>query len=419
MKTLYLGETGAAVTRRLLYHANSSFRITFSNPDHHRLVRRFPTGNGEFVPLQPVFSFDSHPLCLKRIVVGGASPTFVVQSTASTASCPLCGEVSARPHSRYVRRLADLPCHDQPVRFHLEVRRFFCGNANCRRRIFAERLPAVAAAHARTTVRLDKAHCNIGLALGGEAGARLAARLAMPTSADTLLRRVRRAPLPEHPVPRVLGIDDWARRKGCFYGTILCDLERGRVVDLLPDRSADSVAAWLRAHPGVEIISRDRSGAYAAGSAQGAPEALQVADRWHLLKNVRETIERLLDRKRQRLHQAAQVVLPAVAGAARPDSVSSPPAPVEPRHSSRQAEAIQTRRSRRQERYEHVRQLHLQGLGIREIARRLRLGRGTVRRFVHAEVFPERAIRRAVSRQLDAFTPYLRRRWEEGCHNQS
>ncbi len=158
-----------------------------------------------------------------------------------------------------MRRLADLPCQGRPVRLHVEARRFFCANADCRRRIFAERLPAVAAVHARTTVRLDKAHCNIGVALGGEAGSRLAACLAMPTSADTLLRRIRRAPLPRHPAVRALGVDDWAFRKGHCYGTILCDLERHRVVDLLPERCADGLSEWPKKHPEVEVISRART----------------------------------------------------------------------------------------------------------------------------------------------------------------
>ena len=147
---------------------------------------------GDCALLHPALFFDTPRLKLQRIIGVGASLTFVIHSTAPTASCPLCGQSSARPHSRYVRTLADLPCHDQPVRIQLEVRRFFCSNADCPRRVFAERLPMVAAVHARTTVRLHNAHCNIGVALGGEAGARLAAKLSMPTSADTLLRRVRR-----------------------------------------------------------------------------------------------------------------------------------------------------------------------------------------------------------------------------------
>jgi transposase len=383
-------------------------------------TRRPPTAAGERSPLQPVL-FDPQHLSLKLSVGAGASLTFVLQSTATTAACPLCGQSSARPHSHYVRRLADLPCHDWPVRLQVEVRRFFCANADCRRRIFAERLPAVAAVHARTTVRLDKAHCNIGLALGGEAGARLAARLAMPTSADTLLRRIRRAPLPRHPAVRVLGVDDWAWRKGRSYGTILCDLQRGRPIDLLPDREAATLTTWLKDHPGVEVISRDRAGAYAQAAREGAPQARQVADRWHLLKNIREMLEGLLGRRRGRLQAAAQAA--ATVGSTGQDlGIAAPtpalgPTPVTPPRLSRKEAARATSRERRRERYDAVLAFHRQGYSDREIARRLHLSRITVQRYRRGPGFPERCASPRRPSRLDPYGDEVRRRWEGGCRN--
>jgi transposase len=276
--------------------------------------------------------------------------------------------------------------------------------------------------HARTTVRLRDTHCSIGFALGGEAGARLARTLAMPTSPDTLLRRIRNAAQVENPVPRILGIDDWAWRKGTRYGTILCDLERGRVVDLLPDRTADTVAAWLQTHPGVAIVSRDRAGPYAQGVRLGAPQAVQVADRWHLLCNVREALERLLDRQRGSLRAAAQEVVAVLAPTQEPAPllpVPDPP-PVVPSESpcpNRQTMRQQVRRQRRCERYLRVRELHQQQVSVRQIARDLDISRRTVRCFLRAATFPERAVRRAMPTPVDRFAEYIRRRCQEGCQS--
>src|SRR5512147_2123906 len=176
------------------------------------------------------------------------------------------------------------------------VRRFFCTGSGCPRRIFVEPLHGFAARHARTTARLAQTHLAIGLALGGEAGARLAEETAVPTSPDTLLRRVKQAGARSSGTPRLVGIDDWAWCKGQRYGTLVVDLETGDVIDLLPDRDAATVKTWLEAHPGVELVSRDRSSAYSQAAAEAAPKAQQVADRWHLLKNVREAVERLFER---------------------------------------------------------------------------------------------------------------------------
>ena len=204
-----------------------------------------------------VLTLDPANLKLQRVETSACTAAVFVQATVRAARCPLCRQTSDRVHSRYVRKLADLPSHGQAIEIRLRVRRFFCSGSKCPRRIFAERLP-FAAAFARTTRRLRDIHAEIGLFLGGEAGARLASRLAVPTSPDTLLRRIRQAALTIAQPVRVLGIDDWAFRRGQRYGTILCDLERRRAVDLLPERSAETLRDWLRAHPEVEIISRDR-----------------------------------------------------------------------------------------------------------------------------------------------------------------
>jgi transposase len=192
-------------------------------------------------------------------------------------------------HSRYVRRVSDLPWHGVRFGLQVRVRRFFCDQPSCTRRIFTERLPGVVAPYARRTVRLEEWLRALGFALGGEAGARLVRALGLLASPDTLLRQIRRTPLPTRPAPRVVSVDDWCVRRGHRYGALLVDLERRRVVDLLPDREADTFMAWLQTQPQVMVVSRDRGANFADGATRGAPQALQVADRFHILKNLQES----------------------------------------------------------------------------------------------------------------------------------
>ncbi len=229
-----------------------------------------------FLPYLEGLRLDDYTATAERI-------TLRVAASSGPARCPGCQSVSARIHSRYVRTVADVSWGGVPVTLRVLVRRFFCGDAGCPRRIFAERLPRLVERYARRTSALRATLQRIGLALGGAAGARLAAALGLPVGRTTLLTLVRAAPSPAAPPPRIVGIDEWAWRRGHRFGTILVDLERHRVLDLLADRSADSTAAWLAAHPGTMIVARDRSGGYAEGVRRGAPTAIHVADRWHLL----------------------------------------------------------------------------------------------------------------------------------------
>lgn len=203
-----------------------------------------------------------------------------------SAACPLCRQQTRRVHSRYDRTLSDPPWQGRRVAITVRARRFRCATVGCTRKIFAERLGEAVARHGRRTVHLADIQHHLGLALGGAAGARRAHRLALPVSGATLLRMVRRRSHDEPPPPpRVVGIDDWAWKRGQRYGTVVCDLERRRIIDLLPDRAASTVETWLVARPGIEIIARDRGGGYGHAASRAAPHAVQVADRRHLIEN--------------------------------------------------------------------------------------------------------------------------------------
>jgi transposase len=351
---------------------------------------------------------DPNLLRVERVSSKPELVTLIVKTAPKPALCPRCHSPSDHLHSRYVRRLADLPWLGVAVRLEIQARRLYCRHQDCSQWIFCERLPTFVAPYARRTVRLNEALRLIGLAAGGEAGARLASALGMSVSPDTILQRIRRTQLSSPPAPKVIGVDDWAKHKGQSYGTILVDLERGSTIDLLPDREASSLATWLKQNPGVELISRDRAGAYADGARQGAPSAIQIADRWHLNKNMTEAIERFLNTKHSCLRQAASEVNNVVAGAQRNDGID---------RNNRRPSKAELWNDRKRARYEQVWQLHRQGASIQAIAREFRMHRRTVRTMLRSETCPQRAIPSKRKSQIDRLEDYLAQRWSEGCHN--
>jgi len=349
---------------------------------------------------------------VERLIAHADHIVLVLRAVRRTVLCPGCAQPSSRVHSYYERRLADLPWNGVPVRIHLRTRRFFCDTEACAHHVFAERLPETTTAHARRTRRVEHALRWLGLALGGEAGARTAQRLGLIVSGDTLLRQLRRGfvvPKATAIAPRVLGLDDWAWRKGQRYGTILCDLERRRVVDLLPDRQSHTVTQWLRNHAPPEVIARDRAGAYAEAARQGAPHAVQIADRFHLLRNLREALEQVLTRHTAVIEEALQKSSPAPV----------PPPLIPPASTlTRPQQLSRERRQRRFERYQQVLALHQRGTSKRAIARQLALNRQTVRHWLRAGQFPERQVPQRPS-LVDSWLSYLEKRWAEGCRNRS
>jgi transposase len=304
------------------------------------------------------------------------------------------------------------------VRLQLRVRKFFCDHPACPRQIFTERLPTVAAPWARRTTRLAQLLLAFGMALGGEAGARLVARLGLRTSPDTLLRLVQTAPAPDAFTPQVLGVDEWAWRRGQRYGTILVKLEEHRVLDLLPERSAESVAAWLAQHPTITIVCRDRSALYAEGIRRGAPQAVQIVDRFHLVKNLREAVEAFLHSQRPALQAAAALTAQAL-------TLVAGPGPVAPMYRGRRqcAHGQQQRREVEQQQrhaawvttYEAIHTLHAQGLSVTTIAEQLGVSRPTVYAYLRRATPPSPRSPQRSGQVLRPYMAYLIQRWREGC----
>jgi len=353
-----------------------------------------------------------HLACLPvdRVFLAGRSVRIRARTVCPEAACPTCGVASRRVHSRYDRRLLDTAVAGQETLIHLRVRRFVCANAACVKKTFAEQVPGLTIRYGRRTDGLTAVLRAVALALGGRAGARLAGRLAAAVSRMTLIRLIRALPEPAVTcAPVVLGVDDFALRRGHCYGTLLVDVQSRRPVDVLPDRSADSFAAWLAARPGAQVICRDRAGCYADGGARGAPGAVQVADRWHLWHNLGDAVERAVARHRQ--HLAAAVTVTASAAHAQAEPVP-PPAPAPPR-TGRIA-------TRTRARHADVHRLLAEGGNICDIAVNLGLSRNTVRRFARAADPEELLVNDGTGRRpsiLGEHAAYLHERWNSGCTN--
>jgi transposase len=368
-------------------------------------------------------AFEVSPLCPAPVElaldhVAFTAPWLVITAHARrrAVTCPLCGRAATRVHSRYRRSVADLPWQGLRVRLIVEARRFFCDTTDCARRIFTERFPTTVAPYGRRTRRAAAVLEAVGFAVGGRPGARLAAALGLDAAAATrIVAALRATSEPVSVGPRVLGVDDWAMRRGQRYGTILVDLERRRVIDLLPDREAATFAAWLGAHPGVEIVCRDRGQSYAEGGRAGAPSAVHVADRFHLLHNLVDALEQACGRHHRALRAAARGgAAEEQPATAEPSADLSPPRRRRysglPRNRAGPTAAQRrsaARRARRLAQYEQVVVLRAAGESKLAIARLTGLNRRTVDTWLAAGSFPERALAQARPTCVDPFTEVL------------
>ncbi|WXK40745.1 transposase (plasmid) [Mycetohabitans rhizoxinica] len=299
----------------------------------------------------------------------------------------------------------------------IHVRRFRCDNTTCCRRTFAPCLAQFGARQQRRTARAQTVLWHVGLALSGAAGARLAQRLGMSISGETIFRLLKRSGqkhVSTTSPPTIIGVDDWAFKRAHRYGTLLVDIEQRRPLDLLPDCDATSVANWLTRNRAIRIVSRDRAGVYAEGITRGAPQAIQVADRWHLLKNLGDAIERALSRCQRPIREVARSLDQENASLALPAIKSNWP-DVATTSSAKEQQA--QRREARLARYGAVMRHHQSGMAIRAIARITTLDRRTVRHWINAGGFPERAQRPPAVSKLNPYRAYLAQRWHEGCQN--
>jgi transposase len=334
-----------------------------------------------------------------------------VESTAYKASCPKCQEESIETHSTYTRYPKDLAWAEWTVVLHLEVKRFFCRNSKCSKKTFAEQFPGLVKRYARRTERVLTRQKVVGMNVCARTTEKLLQLAQIGVSDTTVNRLIRDLPDPEAVSIRVLGVDDWAKRKRHSYGTILIDHERKKVVDILSDREAESIQKWLEEHPGIEIITRDRGQNYIEGISLGAPEAIQVADRFHLLQNLREMLQRMFERCYQELKTAesniSQALSEDVAGQVENqcEEKDTLPSTVPP---------DQKAPSYRERKFSEVKSLGKQNLKYREIARRTGLDRRTVKKYLLTETLPIITRPRQNTSKVSAYQEFIKQRVEEG-----
>ncbi len=314
------------------------------------------------------------------------------------APCPVCGTPARRIHSRYERTIWDLSVQNVQVVLHLHVRKFYCDRPGCPRRIFVERLPQVTSAHGRFTFGLRESLGQLGREQGGASGARSATLLGMQVTARAILRFMHTLPLPPITSPRIIGLDEWAWKRGQRYGAIVVDLEGNKPIALLPDRSQQTVIHWLKRYPTIIIVARDRSKEFAAAITEALPEAKHVADRWHVAKNLTEHLDKVVSARWKQLTKAVGEPEPSEAVPA------SPP-------------VRRLRQSPGEARYQQMLALKEAGLPTGTVAKRLGVRPRTIQRWLAQEHGPYTGPRKPRRSPLDWSTRYLRQRWETGEYN--
>lgn len=332
-----------------------------------------------------------------------------VFSNSCSSICPQCGYSSSKIHSYYYRNIGDLPSGGRTVRIKLQVGKYFCKNSDCNRKIFTERFTSDLVSYGRRFERLNEVLTFCGLELGGNSSKRQSEYYGVSVSASTILRLIKKREILPINQPKVIGVDDWAFKKRLKYGTIIVDLENHQVIDLLPDREAATLATWLVKYPTVHVVSRDRSNTYASAITEGRPQAIQVADRWHILKNLTETLEKFLDTQRESIKAIS------IRMAQKSEQKSSEIAVFENKEASTLVEMPIEKcisKSKYHDKFYKVKELQAEGYGIRKIASLLKMSRNTIKKYWNRSDFiPKTSYKR--SNVLD-FEDYLQKRWSEG-----
>jgi transposase len=348
-------------------------------------------------------------LRLDKVVAIENKIEIYIESIKDFCNCPCCYQPSYRVHSCYHRFLKDLPWSNVPVLIHLKARRFFCNTFNCKRKIFTERIPELLMPYSRATNRLINSLRAIGFTSGGEEGCKLVKSLGMHISADSLLRIIRRTPEPVIEPSTIIGVDDWAFKKGMRYGTIIINQKASKVIEILPDRDSETLETWLKEHPEISCVTRDRSYTYKNAIENILPNAVQIADRWHLIKNLLETIQLFLLNHNQMLIETAK----SISAEFVIEKSCIPEIAKEPEIKSKKDTETKYRRDKKLQRFNKVKTLSSKGLTPGEIEKKVKISRKTLLKYLSMESLPE-DIRHS---KLHEFKPYLEKRWQEGCHN--
>jgi len=352
---------------------------------------------------------NTDQLTIKEIMIRTDILGLSVESRTFKASCPKCEDESTEIHSTYMRYPADLAWAEWKIVLQLMVKRFFCRNSACQKRTFAEQFPDLVARYARRTERVVRRQQQVSMNVCAQTAEKLLILNQIGISDTTINRLIRDLPDPEAFPVRVLGVDDWAKRKRHSYGTILIDHERRRVVDLLPDREAESVQKWLKEHPEVEIVTRDRGKNYIEGITLGSPDAIQIADRFHLLQNLREMLQRMFERCHQELKIAEKNIAQA-----RSEDIEQKMEKKAPLSTALQPQETCSYRERK---FAEVKALGKQNLSHREIARKTGLDRRTVKKYLLSDTLPTKSVYHQKTSKVSAYQDFLKQQWTEGETN--